>query len=69
VRHIRYKRNPLPNRNARFGRKVMDEVTGFWTYEGLTVINQQGYRIDPRRGGYDLPENLTDAKQTGRRGR
>lgn len=65
---IRYKRNNLPNANARYGRRVMDQITAFWTWEGRCVRNQQGYIVDSRGNGYDLPYNKTDAKQ-GRRGR
>lgn len=60
---IRYRRNPLPNRNALFGRKVLDAITGFWTYEGRTVRSQQGHRVDGRGSGYDQPDNVTDAKR------
>lgn len=60
---IRYRRNRPPNVNARFGRKVMDEMTGFWTYEGRCIRNQQGFLVDGRGDGYDLPYNLTDAPQ------
>lgn len=44
-----YKRNwqPYSVRSA-LGRKVRDDVTGFWTYEGYTV-KQTGYVRDARR--------------------
>lgn len=47
---IRYKKNPpsMGGMNRSRGRKIMDEVTGFFTYEQWTTINDFGERIDAR---------------------
>ena len=48
---IRYRHNPRPIREQ--GPRVMCDVSGFYTYEGRIVTDEEGQRVDPRYGGYD----------------
>lgn len=52
------KNPPLYRRNPRllseYGRRVMCDVSGFYTYEGRIVVDEEGQRVDPRYGGYDV---------------
>lgn len=55
-RDTKYGRNPPPPRHMRFGRKVMDQQTSFWTYEDKLVQDETGLWVDPNFGGYDTDE-------------
>lgn len=52
---IRYRRRIDPILARKPGKKVQDDVTGFWTYEGLSVRDSLGLRRD-HRAGVDLEE-------------
>lgn len=59
-RTFRYPGNPPVMGGKRWrGKKVQDEVTGFWTYEDYLVTDDYGDKVDGRSdAGYDLdPQN------------
>lgn len=49
---IRYRHNPRPI--AEQGPRVFCEVSGFPTYAGRLVRDEEGQLVDPRYGGYDI---------------
>lgn len=49
---IRYRRNPRPLPEQ--GPKVFCEVSGFPTYAGHLVRDEEGQWVDPRYGGFDI---------------
>jgi hypothetical protein len=55
-RPIRYRSNGVILGKRPLGRKVMDEVTGFLTYEAYIAINDYGDRVDVRGKGFDYKE-------------
>lgn len=44
-----YGPNRYPRR-LRYGPKIQDEVTGYWTNEKRLVVDPYGNRVDPRFG-------------------
>lgn len=56
ISRVRYGSNGPPPRRCQFGPKCRDEVTGFTTYEDLRVIDDYGYKVDPRICGVDIDE-------------
>ena len=51
-RPTNYRRNPPPI--PRVGPKVVDDVSGAFTYLGYTVIDEEGQRVDVRGDTYDV---------------
>jgi hypothetical protein len=49
---IRYRHNPPPL--PFWGRRVMDEKIGVWTYENKRVMDEEGDLVDPEFGTYDV---------------
>ena len=56
----RYARNPPPVGRLRWGRRVLDGQSGFWTYERRLIEDEWGLLIDPRFGGYDVKDIRED---------
>lgn len=48
--NFKYRSNGIIKGKQPLGRKVQDEVTGFWTYEDLLTTNDFGERVDSRTG-------------------
>lgn len=57
-RPIRYRSNPPLWGFVNDGKKVMDAVTGFYTYEDFLVANDFGDLVDSRGDGLDRNESL-----------
>lgn len=51
-RPVIYRRNPRPL--PEHGKRVMCEVSGFYTYENRLVTDEEGQQVDIRYGGYDF---------------
>lgn len=61
---IRYLRNRPITGDARYGKRVPDDVTGVWTREKRLVTDAYGNRVDPRDdGAYDNIRDSLDGNE------
>lgn len=56
----------MPTGKLRWGKRVLDQVTGFLRYERIMVENDYGFLIDPRDGGFDIADSRQDYDNEGR---